>query len=290
MDIQLPQRKKPDHLRLKVDTGAEGNILPLRIFRSMFPNILDTQGYPKRTKVTQKPGVRLTAYDGGVIQQYGAVELCVQYRDTGWQTHTFYIANTDGPAILGLGASQELDIVSLRCDGLSYEAQDSSALPTPPFQVSKEAIRKHFPQRFDTMGNFRHTLHLYTKPRDEAPPVIQPNRKYAMHRREAMRAEIDRLVALQVIVPETDPTEWVSSVTFVDKKDGTLRMCLDPKDLNKALKRPIHKTPTLEEITHKFQGGKVFSKLDAKNGYWSIKIDEESSKLTTFNTPFASVS
>ena len=61
---------------------------------------------------------------------------------------------------------------------------------------------------------------------------------------------------------------------------------MDPKDLNKAMKRTNHKTPTLEEITHKFSGAQVFSKLDARHGYWSIMLDEESSYLTTFNSPF----
>ena len=43
---------------------------------------------------------------------------------------------------------------------------------------------------------------------------------------------------------------------------------------------------TVEEITRKFAGARYFSKLDVKNGYWSVKLDEESSLLTTFNTPF----
>ena len=63
-------------------------------------------------------------------------------------------------------------------------------------------------------------------------------------------------------------------------------MCLDPKDLNHAVKRSHHHTPTLEEITHKFKGSSVFLKLDARHGYWSVVLDEESSFLTTFNSPF----
>ena len=72
---------------------------------------------------------------------------------------------------------------------------------------------------------------------------------------------------------------------FTDKHDGGLCVCLDPKDLNKALKRPCHNTPTLEEITYHFSGTRYFSKLDTKNGYWSIRLDEPSSKLTTFHMP-----
>ncbi len=58
-----------------------------------------------------------------------------------------------------------------------------------------------------------------------------------------------------------------------------------PKDLNKLMKRIHHQAHTLEEITHKFAGAKVFSKLDAKHGYWGILLDEYSKELTTFNSP-----
>ena len=52
------------------------------------------------------------------------------------------------------------------------------------------------------------------------------------------------------------------------------------------IKREHHPIPILEPITPKFAGAKLFSKLDGRNGYWNVKLDEESSYLTTFNTPF----
>ena len=61
-------------------------------------------------------------------------------------------------------------------------------------------------------------------------------------------------------------------------------ICLNPHDLNKAIIREHYKAPTLDEITHKLSGAKVFSKLDAKDGFWSIHLDTPSSFLTTFNT------
>ena len=70
------------------------------------------------------------------------------------------------------------------------------------------------------------------------------------------------------------------------KSSGQLRICLDPKDLNKAVKRPHYRTPTLDEVTHKLAGAKIFSKLDARHGYWSVSLDDESSLKTTFNSPF----
>lgn len=53
-------------------------------------------------------------------------------------------------------------------------------------------------------------------------------------------------------------------------------MCLDPQKLNASLKRCPHKIPTLEELNPMFANAKMFSKLDAKAGYWSIHLDEES--------------
>ena len=70
------------------------------------------------------------------------------------------------------------------------------------------------------------------------------------------------------------------------KPDGDLQVCLDPKDLNKVIKRTYHKIPTIEEVTHAFAGSKFFSKLDAKSAFWCIRLDEESSYLTTFGTVF----
>ena len=83
-----------------------------------------------------------------------------------------------------------------------------------------------------------------------------------------------------------EPTDWVNAIACSRKKNGALRICLDPKPLNKCIKRTHHKTPTLEEISHKLAGAKHFTKLDAKHGYWAIHLDEESSLLTCFNTPF----
>ena len=69
-----------------------------------------------------------------------------------------------------------------------------------------------------------------------------------------------------------------------DKPNGRLRVCLDPKDLNKAIKKEHHPIPTLDDITPRLHGCTLFSKLDSLHGYWNIKLDEELTLCTTFNT------
>ena len=64
----------------------------------------------------------------------------------------------------------------------------------------------------------------------------------------------------------TTPTDWISSMLTV-KKPGKLRICIDPRDLNKAIKRSHYIMPTLEDILPNLANVKVFSVLDAKEGF-----------------------
>ena len=72
----------------------------------------------------------------------------------------------------------------------------------------------------------------------------------------------------------------------VKKPNSRLQICLDSKDLNKVVKRSHYPLPTIEELLPELNKAKVFSTFDVKNGFWHIELDEPSSRLTTFNTPF----
>ena len=78
------------------------------------------------------------------------------------------------------------------------------------------------------------------------------------------------------------PTDWVHNLVIVEKKNGSLRLCLDPRALNNAIKRAHYRIPTIQEIASDLAGKKVF----LKDGYWQVELDEQSSLLCTFNTPF----
>ena len=86
---------------------------------------------------------------------------------------------------------------------------------------------------------------------------------------------------LGVITKVSAPKDWVLRIVYSRKSNNKLRFALIP-----GIKRPHYKTPSLDEITHQLAGSRVFSKLDARHGYWSVSLDEPSSYLTTFNSPF----
>ena len=72
----------------------------------------------------------------------------------------------------------------------------------------------------------------------------------------------------------------------VRKKNGRVRICIDPTDLNKAILREHYPMNSIDDVATRLHGSKYFTTLDANMGYYQIKLTEESSRLTTFNTPF----
>ena len=67
-----------------------------------------------------------------------------------------------------------------------------------------------------------------------------------------------------------EPTDWVNIMVVVEKPNSSLRICIDPRNLNKAIKRRHYTIPTTEEILSKMGGSKRFTKLDASDAYWQI--------------------
>ena len=102
-----------------------------------------------------------------------------------------------------------------------------------------------------------------------------------------VKEHLDKMECLGVITHVDKPTDWVSSITYIQKANGKLCLCLDPSDLNEAICHDHHKMPTVEEVAHEFAHSHFFTKLDTHHGYWSIILDQDSSLLTTFNSPFS---
>ena len=147
----------------------------------------------------------------------------------------------------------------------------------------KEELLKDYPDCFEGVGCFKGEYHITLDP--TVSPVVHPSRRVPQALQEKLNNKLDSLVQQGIIAKVDQPTDWVNSLVYVTNKDGTLRLCLDPKDLNRAIKFPHHHTPTLDEILSKLNGSKYFSIVDARSGYWNIQLDQESSLYTTFNTP-----
>ncbi|XP_033107236.1 uncharacterized protein K02A2.6-like [Anneissia japonica] len=97
--------------------------------------------------------------------------------------------------------------------------------------------------------------------------------------------ELKRMTKIGVITPVEEAITWVLSMVATRKKNTEeIRLCIDSRDLNGALKRPDHPMKIVEEITRNLANATVFTVLDAKFFFWQVPLDEESSKLTRFKT------
>ena len=273
-------------LRLKVGTGSDGNTLPLRTYKQMFGTI------PTQNILTPEPHVKLTSYSGHPIVCCGSINLSLSKPKGQFQVHTLFVVDVVGPAILGLPSCKQLDVITLNpvstsCTSLknTYDAVNivPSSIPPNVKLNTVSDLKWWFPDCFDAVGEFKGEVKLHLKP--DSTPYIDAPRRTPVHILPKITAQLKSMESDGIIKKVEHHTDWCSSVTYASKHDGSLRICLDPQKLNLALKRCPHKIPTVEEINPELNKAKYFSKLDAKAGYWSVKLDKESSELTTFRTP-----
>ena len=104
------------------------------------------------------------------------------------------------------------------------------------------SLKQAFPTSFDTVSNMPGKYSI--KIDATVPPVQHARCKVPIHYKEEIEKKLLEMEQLQIIEPVTTPTEWVSSITNPTKQDGSLRISLDPSDLNKAIIREHYKAPT----------------------------------------------
>ena len=100
------------------------------------------------------------------------------------------------------------------------------------------------------------------------------------------KAELNRLVKEGIIAEVKEHTEWINSIVPVMKSNGSLRLCLDPKDLKKAIERNQWNSRMIDDILPELAKSKYKTLKDATSGYWHVVLDLASSLLTMFNTPW----
>uniref|UniRef100_A0A803SS84 Gypsy retrotransposon integrase-like protein 1 n=1 Tax=Anolis carolinensis TaxID=28377 RepID=A0A803SS84_ANOCA len=247
-------------IKFKLDTGAEANVLPFSIF-SRIPG----------AKQMSKSKVVLVAYGGTKIQPMGAVEFdCITAK--GVYNLLFYVTDCSTTPLLGRPACENLGLI-YRVDLIQAEGL-----------LTQEKLLSLYPEVFQGLGEFQGHHHIHTDP--TVVPVIQGCRRVPFAIHDRLKDTLDQMENMGVITKVVGPTDWVSSLVITEKKNGSLRICLDPRDLNKAVRRQHYTIPTVEEVLSHLAGKKIFTIIDEKDGYWQVKLDKASSRLCTFNTPW----
>ncbi len=251
-------------IELKLDTGAETNVIPLSIFRTL----------NKKSKILETK-TKLKAYNGSEIKVGGKTILYYNQNNRKIPIQ-FIIVDEQRKPILGLKTCVNLNMIK-RMDN------ENSTLQQDINTVTHDLIYKH-PKCFGKIGKLPGTHHITLD--TSIKPVIHATRRIPIAIQSQLKKELNDMEKMGIITKTTAPTEWVSSLVVVSKPNGKLRICLDPRDLNKAIKREHYRMMTTEDVLSNMAGANFFTKLDASNAYWQIAVDEESSKILTFNSPF----
>ena len=255
---------------IKLDTGAQVNVIPESLY-----NKLDNP------PALRKPTMVLMAYNQQTIPIRGIITLICTHNHKEYDIN-FYVSSTSGLAILGLNDCRRLNHITIDCENIKIREPSIYEVTIYDQPLSLKSLQTSYPNLFKGIGTFPNRLHIEVK--SNIHPVIHAARRVPLNIQKEVAEELHRMELQEVITRIREPTPWVSSITYARKKSGQIRIYLDPKDLNKAICRPHYQARTLDDISHLLCHAKIFTKLDARSGYWAVKLDHESSILTTFNT------
>ena len=149
--------------------------------------------------------------------------------------------------------------------------------------VTRDSLIHEFTEVFTGLGEMPGEYEIQLDP--SVTPVQHRLRKVPVMLKDDVIVKLKQLEEQGVISRIDEPTPWISSLVSLRKPKGTIRPCLDPKDLNRAIIRNHYQVPTIEDVLPKLNRAKCFSLLDAKDGFLQVKLTENSRKLTTFWTP-----
>ena len=258
-------------LDCQLDTGATCNVITHHDLV-----VINQNGDPKVSPSRSK----LRLFDGSVMEPLGQANITIM-KDKKEHCLEFQVVKGNNKPLLSAQTSRISLKITIGNETLQdvHQIQERKTLNKP---LTKDELLNTYKDVFEGLG---HIGQAKITVNSEAQPVQHAPRRIAITLHQVVKNKVLELEQKSIVVKETEPTDWISSMVVV-AKPGKIRLCLDPKDLNNAVKRPKYQMPTLEEMLPKLNNAKVFSTLDAKDGFYQISLDEESSKLTTFWMPF----
>ena len=207
-------------ISFKLDTGSDVNIIYELEYRTITPK-------PR----LEKSETVMTSYSDGHIPSFGVCCVSVQYKKRHIYAYMEVVRDERRPALLGGTDCARLWLVKM------VHAVNTKDI--------KSNILKSHPQLIDGSGSLPgvHTIVL----QDDAAGAIHAPCRVAIAKRTELKRELDRQVQQGFLAKVTEPTGWANSLVIVEKSNGQMRLCIDPKDLNKVVKREHFQIPTMEK-------------------------------------------
>ena len=229
----------------KIDTGADVSCMSYTSFKKL----------RKQSPLIATDTVLKSP--GGVLDCAGKITLNAKVKGSSYPLTVYVIKANLADNLLSRGDSLSLNLVK-RIDDIYGEIDR-------PMKTDRPAK-------------------IELKP-DHEPYSLKVARRIPIPLLGKVEEKLKEMEKTGIIEKIEEPTDWCAPIVPVLKPNGEVRITTDFKKLNQAVKRERYLLPTVEELLHKLRGSKVFSKLDARSGFFQVPLDNESAKLTAFITP-----
>ena len=258
VDVVL-QNSNP--ISFKLDTGADVTVLPLHLYDKAMGELKKPDKFLRSANSKMEVVGKLTT------------DMTIQ-KDT--KPQDVYVVRDLKVPLLGRPSLSSFDLVRL-----------------------VNAV-EDYPELFTGLGELRDPYHITLTP-EAKPFAVHTPRKIPVCYEKQTKTQLDVMARQGVISKIEEPTDWCAGMVIVPKASldndetgiptprdscDSLRICVDLTQLNKCVMRNRHILPDVNHTLAQLKNSSIFSKLDANSGFWQIKLDDESRKLTTFITPW----
>ena len=222
---------------------------------------------------------KLKPYKSSPIPVKGIARCAVSFGKSSIPVQWHIIEGSCQPILSG-NAAKQLGIITF---------QASAPIFSPINMIHKDHnesiqdIISKYPENFEGLGKLKNVqvkLHVD----ERVKPITAPPRPIPYHLQERVDKVIQGMIAQDVIEehPTDQPAPWISNCQIAPKSDGSLRMTLDAREVNKAIQSSNLPIPKQEDIKASLANKKVFSKMDLKSAFWQIELHPSSRHVTVF--------
>ena len=258
-------------LSMELDTGSAVSILPYDIFLAKF-----------RDKKLEKTSTVLRTYTGEQIVPVGCLTVQVEHLDQSCVL-PLHVVHTKSPVLMGRNWLHKfrLDWKTIKLLKISDSDHENPRITT---QEKLESLLDTYADVFeDKLGTFKSAKAKITL-KEGSQPQFRKARQVPYSLRPKVEEELKRFES-EGILSKVEWSDWVTPIVPVPKQDGSVRTCGHFKGtINPALQAEQYPLPRIEDIFANLAGGKKFSKIDLRQAYHQIELEEESRKYLTINT------
>ena len=261
--ISVTPKIEGKYLKMELDTGSAISVIPIRIYKELF--------HHKPLSVTN---TRLKTYSGQTITPAGIINVSVNYEGQEHNLDLFVVKN-DSPSLFGRAWLKHIKL-----DWNSIKFLQTDKTTDENLQEILKKYKSVFSEQSGKVKGVQATLTL----KENAQPKFCKARPVPYALKDKVEKELERLEN-EGIIQKVDHSDWATPIVAVPKGDNTVRICGDYKTtVNPQLQVDQYPLPKIQDIFASLAGGQRFTKIDLRQAYNQLEMNDNSKSYLTINT------